>query len=202
WDLETLEAHLRKEVDRRLVERAREELDTRLIAPLSESHVVGRAQLQARQHRPLRAVFAHVVLLVLRPPGRSGRQVLGPERLELDGVRTGIPRGGDELEGLRERAVVVHAGLGDDVRTIHAFPGRSHCLRGFGRVPHGLSSNSPLASQRLTYSSTVSSSRLTCLASCRMDMGRVSDGIVSMSSLNFFLRGSGLSPNATCPGST
>ena len=76
--------------------------------------MVGLGQFQPLEHRQLRLACVGVRLLV-SSLGRGGSdESRGLESLELHRVRACRVRGVHQLARKIERAVVVHAGLGDD----------------------------------------------------------------------------------------
>ena len=72
------------------------------------------AQFQASEH--LQRVGLAGLLLIAGQARSPAHEQLGPEQLELDGVGAGVGRGVDHRHGAVDRAVVIHAQFGDDVR--------------------------------------------------------------------------------------
>src|SRR6185436_4283903 len=128
-DLEGRQRQLaREEAHARQVEGRREEGDTALPRARQQRAMIGLRQLELAHHLELAFRRPGARNLVLRLGRLAADHLAGAEGLEL--VHVGAGRGGgvDHRERALERAVMVHAGFGDDQHRAHASPARKKCF--------------------------------------------------------------------------
>ncbi len=116
----------RRELDRRnaefpekndilLVVGRREKIEVKLRAKRGEFAVRLRRELELAEHLDLRFAAIRVAQLVGGLGSVGARNAFGLESLEFHGVRPAFLRGMHEPARKFRRAIMVHAGLGDDV---------------------------------------------------------------------------------------